>query len=175
MKWKKSPLRSQKIFYLEKDLLPNGQVDRHYSAICVIDNDTHPNLLMEKYKKIPVWNRFSLNLSDISFIITFSHPCGTLIILLFYIMRPSILIFPGFPGKVLCFEIPMAVLTPWEAMILLEKWTQTNSSQQAANCYSQIESSGKGLSRLWSNLMGKLYNYLLLELRRRETKIWTQL
>ena len=124
---------------------------------------------MEKYKKIPVWNRFSLNLSDISFIITFSHPCGTLIILLFYIMRPSILIFPGFPGKVLCFEIPMAVLTPWEAMILLEKWTQTNSSQQAANCYSQIESSGKGLSRLWSNLMGKLYNYLLLELRRVET------
>ena len=90
-------------------------------------------------------------------------------------MRPSILIFPGFPGKVLCFEIPMAVLTPWEAMILLEKWTQTNSSQQAANCYSQIESSGKGLSRLWSNLMGKLYNYLLLELRRTETKIWTQL
>ena len=90
-------------------------------------------------------------------------------------MRTSILIFPGFPGKVLCSEIPMAVLTPWEAMILLEKWTQTNSSQQAANCYSQIESSGKGLSRLWSNLMGKLYNYLLLELRRRETKIWTQL
>ena len=88
-------------------------------------------------------------------------------------MRPSILIFPGFPGKVLCFEIPMAVLTPWEVMILLEKWTQTNSSQQAANCYSQIESTGKGLSRLWSNLMGKLYNYLLLELR--ETKIWTQL
>lgn len=84
-------------------------------------------------------------------------------------MRTSILIFPGFPGKVLCSEIPMAVLTPWEAMILLEKWTQTNSSQQAANCYSQIESSGKGLSRLWSNLMGKLYNYLLLELRRVET------
>ena len=92
----------------------------------------------------------------------------------FYIMEPFILIFPGFPGKLLCFEIPMAVLTPWEAMILLEKWTQTNSSQQAANCYSQIESTGKGLSRLWSNLMGKLYNYLLLELRR-ETKLWTQL
>ena len=88
-------------------------------------------------------------------------------------MRPSILIFPGFPGKVLCFEIPMAVLTPWEAMILLEKWTQTNSSQQAANCYSQIESTGKGLSRLWSNLMGKLYNYLLLELR--PSYGWTQL
>ena len=84
-------------------------------------------------------------------------------------MRPSILIFLAFPGKLLCFEIPMAVLTPWEAMILLEKWTQTNSSQQAANCYSQIESTGKGLSRLWSNLMGKLYNYLLLELRRTET------